>query len=63
MDRESKKKKNQSIVIELQRLLELHSKTIMKIKQKVIMSRKSSRKQIYRGRMWILSKMVVPFQM
>ena len=63
MDRESKKKKNQSIVIELQRLLELHSQTIMKIKQKVIMSRKSSRKQIYRGRMWILSKMVVPFQM
>ena len=63
MDRESKKKKNQSIVIELQRLLELQSQTIMKIKQKVIMSRKSSRKQIYRGRMWILSKMVVPFQM
>ena len=63
MDRESKKKKNQSIVIELQRLLELHSQTIMKIKQKVIMSRKSSRKQIYRGRIRILSKMVVPFQM
>ena len=33
MDKESKKKKNQSIVIELQRLLELHSQRIMKIKQ------------------------------
>ena len=43
MDRERKKQKNQSAVIEAQRLKELNSQTIMKIKQKIIMSRRNRR--------------------
>ena len=43
MDKERKKKKNQRIVIEVQRLKEHNSQTIMKIKQKIIMSRKEQK--------------------
>ena len=38
-----KKEKNQSMVIELQRLKELDSQTRMKIKEKIIMVKRNSR--------------------
>ena len=71
MDRERKKQKNQSAVIEAQRLKELNSQTIMKIKQKIIMSGRNRRtlkvkttRKICceRDAVRILFKMV-PFQM
>ena len=42
MDKERKKQKNKSIVIEVLRLKDLNSQTIVKTKQKIIMSRRNS---------------------